>query len=267
MSQRPAAPADPARCRPGPAGRTIRPRRPRRLRPARLTSGPWPRPPERSPSWPPGNRSAGPARGWSAGVSRWRRTSGARSRPSATGGVQYPAGAPSSRACSSSAWPRRHTAGIAPGGSSPGIAAETFCLLPSGGAAWPPHPTSVSAGDGQQLLGVRMAAAVRCAPPANKPSVAERDACAPWLTAELAQVRESVRVIVCLGHFAWQAIWPQLGLTGFRLPGRGRPSATAQRSGWSGQRSAREARAGTRAEACCCSVATTRVSRTPLPAA
>ena len=84
-------------------------------------------------------------------------------------------------------------------------------------------PASVAAGDGQQLLGVRMAAAVRCAPPANKPSVAERDACAPWLTAELAQVRESVRVIVCLGHFAWQAIWPQLGLAGFSLP-RPRPA-------------------------------------------
>jgi uracil-DNA glycosylase len=84
-------------------------------------------------------------------------------------------------------------------------------------------PTSVTAGDGQQLLGVRMAAAVRCAPPANKPSVAERDACAPWLTAELEQVRASVRVIVCLGHFAWQAVWPQLGLAGFALP-RPRPA-------------------------------------------
>ena len=84
-------------------------------------------------------------------------------------------------------------------------------------------PASVAAGDGQQLLGVRMAAAVRCAPPANKPSVAERDACAPWLTAELAQVRESVQVIVCLGLFAWQAIWPQLDLAGFSLP-RPRPA-------------------------------------------
>jgi uracil-DNA glycosylase len=84
-------------------------------------------------------------------------------------------------------------------------------------------PTSVAAGDGQQLLGVRMAAAVRCAPPANKPSVAERDTCAPWLTAELVQVRDSVRVIVCLGHFAWQAIWPQLGRVGLSLP-RPRPA-------------------------------------------
>ncbi len=84
-------------------------------------------------------------------------------------------------------------------------------------------PTSVTAGDGQRLLATRMAAAVRCAPPANKPSVGERDACAPWLTAELAQVRPSVRVIVCLGHFAWQAIWPQLGLAGFPVP-RPRPA-------------------------------------------
>ena len=84
-------------------------------------------------------------------------------------------------------------------------------------------PASVAAGDGQRLLGARMVAAVRCAPPANKPSVAERDACAPWLAAELAHVRSSVRVVVCLGHFAWQAIWPQLGKAGFLLP-RPRPA-------------------------------------------
>jgi len=84
-------------------------------------------------------------------------------------------------------------------------------------------PASVAAGDGQRLLGARMVAAVRCAPPANKPSVAERDACAPWLAAELAHVRSSVRVVMCLGHFAWQAIWPQLGKAGFLLP-RPRPA-------------------------------------------
>jgi uracil-DNA glycosylase family 4 len=85
------------------------------------------------------------------------------------------------------------------------------------------QPASVAAGDGQRLLGARMVAAVRCAPPANKPSVAERDACAPWLAAELAHVRSSVRVVVCLGQFAWQAIWPQLGKAGFPLP-RPRPA-------------------------------------------
>jgi uracil-DNA glycosylase len=57
-------------------------------------------------------------------------------------------------------------------------------------------PTSTAAGDGQRLIGARMVAAVRCAPPVNKPSVTERDTCAPWLEAEFALVARSVRVIV-----------------------------------------------------------------------
>jgi uracil-DNA glycosylase len=85
------------------------------------------------------------------------------------------------------------------------------------------QPTSVAAGDGQRLIGARMAAAVRCAPPVNKPTVTERDTCAPWLAAEYALVAESVRVIVCLGGFAWQAMWPVLRSAGFTLP-RPRPA-------------------------------------------
>jgi uracil-DNA glycosylase family 4 len=84
-------------------------------------------------------------------------------------------------------------------------------------------PTSVAAGDGQRLIGTRMAAAVRCAPPDNKPEPAERDACAPWLVAELGLVAGTVRVIVCLGSFAWQAIWPALARCGF-VPPRPRPA-------------------------------------------
>jgi uracil-DNA glycosylase family 4 len=85
------------------------------------------------------------------------------------------------------------------------------------------QPTSIAAGDGQRLLGTRMVAAVRCAPPQNKPSVAERDACAPWLAAELGFVADGLRSVVCLGHFAWQAIWPQLAAAGFAVP-RPRPA-------------------------------------------
>jgi uracil-DNA glycosylase family 4 len=80
------------------------------------------------------------------------------------------------------------------------------------------QPTSVAAGDGQRLLGVRMLAAVRCAPPDNKPSVEERDACEPWLAAEFDLVARSVAAIVCLGHFAWQAVWRELRLRGLRVP-------------------------------------------------
>jgi uracil-DNA glycosylase len=83
-------------------------------------------------------------------------------------------------------------------------------------------PTSTAAGDGQRLTGARMVAAVRCAPPVNKPSVTERDTCAPWLAAEFALVAPTIRVIVCLGGFAWQAAWPMLRSAGFTLP-RPRP--------------------------------------------
>jgi uracil-DNA glycosylase len=83
--------------------------------------------------------------------------------------------------------------------------------------------TSVSAGDGQRLIGARIVAAVRCAPPENKPATDERDACAPWLAAELEMIAESLRAIVCLGGFAWQALWPVLGGAGYALP-RPRPA-------------------------------------------
>jgi uracil-DNA glycosylase family 4 len=66
------------------------------------------------------------------------------------------------------------------------------------------QPTSVSAGDGLELTGAWITAAVRCAPPANKPTPEERDRCLPWTVAELQHVAD-VRVVVCLGAFAWDA--------------------------------------------------------------
>jgi uracil-DNA glycosylase len=65
--------------------------------------------------------------------------------------------------------------------------------------------TSVHAGDGQRLLDTRMAAAVRCAPPLNKPTVEERDTCAPYLHEEIRLVAGTVRVVVALGLFGWDA--------------------------------------------------------------
>jgi uracil-DNA glycosylase len=78
--------------------------------------------------------------------------------------------------------------------------------------------TSVKAGDGQRLRGVRMMAAVRCAPPQNKPTIAERDTCEPWLAAEFDLVSAHVMTIVCLGHFAWQAAWRELARSGRPVP-------------------------------------------------
>ena len=84
------------------------------------------------------------------------------------------------------------------------------------------QPTSVSAGDGQRLIGARIIAAVRCAPPENKPTPEERDRCAPWLATELRMIAPAMRTIVVLGGFAWQALWPVLVQAGYQVP-RPRP--------------------------------------------
>jgi len=65
------------------------------------------------------------------------------------------------------------------------------------------QPVSVHRGDGLQLDRAFVAAAVRCAPPANKPTPAERDACLPYAREELELIEPLV--IVCLGAFAWDA--------------------------------------------------------------
>jgi uracil-DNA glycosylase family 4 len=66
------------------------------------------------------------------------------------------------------------------------------------------RPVSRHRGDGLALTGCWITAAVRCAPPANKPLPAERDRCLRWLAAELPLLSD-VRLIVCLGGFAWDA--------------------------------------------------------------
>jgi uracil-DNA glycosylase family 4 len=66
------------------------------------------------------------------------------------------------------------------------------------------QPVSRSRDDGLRLVDCWVCAAVRCAPPANKPTPAERDNCLPYAVRELALLRRA-RVIVCLGGFAWDA--------------------------------------------------------------
>jgi uracil-DNA glycosylase family 4 len=66
------------------------------------------------------------------------------------------------------------------------------------------QPTSRTRDDGLRLTDCFVGAAVRCAPPANRPTPAERDTCLPWAEQEL-ELMEAVRVIVCLGAFAWDA--------------------------------------------------------------
>jgi uracil-DNA glycosylase len=71
------------------------------------------------------------------------------------------------------------------------------------------QPTSVSRDDGLALTGAYVTAAVRCAPPANKPLPVERSRCAGFLTRELTLLN-GVRVVVCLGAFAYEAMCAHL---------------------------------------------------------
>ncbi len=79
-------------------------------------------------------------------------------------------------------------------------------------------PTSVSADDDQRLIGTRILAAVHCAPPDNKPTPPERDACRGWLIRDLELLAPTLRAIVVLGGFAWTALWPALAAAGFAVP-------------------------------------------------
>ena len=105
--------------------------------------------------------------------------------------------------------------------------------------------SSRRADDGLTLTDTYIAAAVRCAPPLNKPTIEERDACAPFLARELALLTE-VRVVVALGAFGWDAALRAFAALGHRRRGRSRGSGTAPR------------RSSVRT---CCSAPTTRVQQ------
>jgi uracil-DNA glycosylase len=84
------------------------------------------------------------------------------------------------------------------------------------------RPESIRAGDGLELTDAYIAAAVRCAPPANKPTPRERDTCMPYLVRELQLLRQ-LRVIVVLGAFGYEATWATVraaALPGVALPAR-----------------------------------------------
>jgi len=67
-------------------------------------------------------------------------------------------------------------------------------------------PTSKSVDDGQMLIDTRITCAVRCAPPDNKPSTAEKIECSGYLVNEFELLMPTARSFVALGSFAWSAI-------------------------------------------------------------
>jgi uracil-DNA glycosylase family 4 len=96
-----------------------------------------------------------------------------------------------------------------------------FAALHAAGLA--SGPRSVSREDGTVLYRTRITAPVRCAPPENKPTPAERDNCRPWLVRELALLAPTLRAVVVLGAFGWQALLPVLAGAGWSVP-RPRPA-------------------------------------------
>jgi uracil-DNA glycosylase len=79
------------------------------------------------------------------------------------------------------------------------------------------RPASRRADDGLTLTDAYVAAAVRCAPPDNKPTIDERDTCAPFLARELL-ILEGVHVVIALGAFAWDAALRAIAGAGHRAP-------------------------------------------------
>ena len=84
-------------------------------------------------------------------------------------------------------------------------------------AGFASQPTSVGRDDGLRLTGCYVTCVVRCAPPKNRPTPAERDACLPFLDRELALLRR-VRVVVALGGFAWDGVLRALAARGAEHP-------------------------------------------------
>ena len=79
------------------------------------------------------------------------------------------------------------------------------------------QPRATAVDDGLELQDVFVSAAVRCAPPANKPTVQERDACRPWLDEEL-NLLAQLRVVVVLGSFSYIQALKVLGDRGLDVP-------------------------------------------------
>ncbi|MEO8518175.1 MAG: uracil-DNA glycosylase [Dermatophilaceae bacterium] len=85
-------------------------------------------------------------------------------------------------------------------------------------AGYASQPTSTHSGDGLLLDGVRIVAAVHCAPPANKPTPAERDTCGHWLDRDLTLVAPGLRSMLALGAFGWNAVLASARRLGWTVP-------------------------------------------------
>jgi uracil-DNA glycosylase family 4 len=120
--------------------------------------------------------------------------------------------------------------GLAPAAHGGNRTGRVFTGDASGDFLWPAlyrarladRPVSRRADDGLTLNDVYIAAAVRCAPPANKPTILERDTCAPFLVREVGLLT-SIRVVLALGAFGWDAGLRAMAGLGHVPGARGKP--------------------------------------------
>jgi uracil-DNA glycosylase family 4 len=85
-------------------------------------------------------------------------------------------------------------------------------------AGYASQPQSRASGDGLVLHGIRIIAAVRCAPPANKPTTVEKVACAHWLDRDLELAAPGLRSMLALGSIAWDATLGSARRLGWEVP-------------------------------------------------
>ncbi len=85
-------------------------------------------------------------------------------------------------------------------------------------AGFASQPTSVAAGDGLELTGIRIVAAVRCAPPENKPTTVEKATCAAWLDRDLEFAEPRLRSMLALGSIGWDAALGAARRRGWAVP-------------------------------------------------
>ena len=79
------------------------------------------------------------------------------------------------------------------------------------------QPTSVAAGDGLELTGIRIVATVRCAPPGNAPTAEEKATCAPWLRRDL-ELTPGLHTILALGGIGWAGALAAASGLGWSVP-------------------------------------------------
>jgi uracil-DNA glycosylase len=119
--------------------------------------------------------------------------------------------------------------GLAPAAHGGNRTGRIFTGDASGDFLWPAlhaagladRPTSRRADDGLTLTDAYVVAAVRCAPPANKPTPLERDTCAPFLEREI-RLLDRLVVVVALGQFGWDAALRAFGVLGHEVRPRPR---------------------------------------------